>query len=621
MPDNLIHSLTINLSFEKNEGNSNDRAEKLYKRHIYPSIEEVFNQYESEEIVIDNITIDLGEIEEDDIPSKLLEELKSKIQKIRSDKQENSFSKTTADGNDIILSYEQSSLPSHIIQLANEIKMAGKDSQTQYECVQLMQYLCNEEFPWQYTEYENFATSDYPHDILQEIISDDSLFDIFFHAIYGNAMIVWRLLQIEEITILIEISKKIILRELSSLPPEFHEYEKPLLHYILAEERTPKERRSNRQSDVSINKNDFTEVHSRPREHNHFIVNDIKVILSLLLGVKYDIPIGKETKTFQEEKEMQEWESIQTNKNRIKDRKEILDNGVSNDSHALNEQKNRQISDDYLGGTKKEGETPIDNNKSAHQENSNDNRVSINPNEQKERQTSDQPIENQKDNDSLIEEKQMAPNKQQESQAIMGVASTSDLLLEDLLRQSEKAFFSEQKVHGFSQNHRVHISDAGLVLIHPFLTSFFSRLGLLTEEKQFISADAQKRAVHLLKHLTGLTDKHQSPFLALEKVLCGLPLSFPIDSKFEITEEEKEEAEELLNTVCEYWKPLNKSSYQGLQDTFFKREGTIEFSDEAWIIRVEGNAFDILLEDLTWEISTIILPWLEPMIYVEWQAE
>lgn len=169
---------------------------------------------------------------------------------------------------------------------------------------------------------------------------------------------------------------------------------------------------------------------------------------------------------------------------------------------------------------------------------------------------------------------------------------------------------------------RLHIEDAGLIILHPFLISFFSTLKMMDpEKKQFASLAMQERAVHLLKCMTGYKGPHYGHLLTLEKMICGLPFTYPVSKDFEIRPEEEQEIENLLSAVCQHWKPLKKSTKESLQQSFILRHGTLEYADSAWIVRVEGSAIDILLEDLPWEISTILFPWLEPMIFVEWQME
>lgn len=165
------------------------------------------------------------------------------------------------------------------------------------------------------------------------------------------------------------------------------------------------------------------------------------------------------------------------------------------------------------------------------------------------------------------------------------------------------------------------VDDAGLVILHPFLPALFERVGYLNEERKFISLAMQERAVHLLRWLAGFDLPRLDYQLLLEKVLCDLPLNYPIDSEIELTDLEKEEGMQVLKSVCQYWRPLNGTSPEGLQHSFLQRQGSIAYEDHNWIVRVEGQTLDILLDDLPWEISLLLLPWKEEMIIVEWQRE
>lgn len=165
------------------------------------------------------------------------------------------------------------------------------------------------------------------------------------------------------------------------------------------------------------------------------------------------------------------------------------------------------------------------------------------------------------------------------------------------------------------------VDDAGLVILHPFLPALFERVGYLDEERKFISLTMQERAVHLLRWLAGFDLPRLDYQLLLEKVLCDLPLNYPIESEIELTDLEKEEGMQVLKSVCQYWRPLNGTSPEGLQHSFLQRQGSIAYEDHNWIVRVEGQTLDILLDDLPWEISLLLLPWKEEMIIVEWQRE
>ena len=167
---------------------------------------------------------------------------------------------------------------------------------------------------------------------------------------------------------------------------------------------------------------------------------------------------------------------------------------------------------------------------------------------------------------------------------------------------------------------RIPVSDAGLVLLHPFIARMMVNLGLV-KKGMFVSPLARIRAVHLLRDLTGSDEPHHNHNLLLEKVLCGLPIGYALPSEWKPTEKEKEEKEALLQAVCEYWRPLARSSTSALCSSFILRAGTLERFEDTWTIRVEGRTIDILMDDLPWELSIIILPWLEKPFAVEWQKE
>ncbi len=584
MQENLIHSLTVDLSFENNEGSINDIAENLYNQHIFPSINDTINQMDDNDIVVDRIFIDLGDIEEENIYSKLSEELKAQITK---NKIENITDHTFKEyhNSDSLNTYNLSSMSSQdIIRFVNDIKMSDKDDRIQYECVQLLEYLYNETVPWQYISSDSLNITSFFYDTLQEIVSDSVLLTAFFNAIYGNVIMIWRLLQIADSATLVNISKQLISHRLAAIPSGFEEYEILIRQYILPNNETildekgsdsviSRRTRTNTGTRTQADYNNTAESSSHSQRFAIDSINELRVITSLLLGVKYDSIDVPNAQILQAEESYKENE------------------------YQMNSEKEDEI-DSMTGGTK----TSFSNNTIK-----------------KEKEETDCNRSNHNRSNKHSDQNCCGDSDYNDNREVL---QRSISLLNTLKKQSENIVLSEELSEpSLTNNSRIHIDDAGLILIHPFLPSFFSRLNLLTEDNHFISIDAQKRAVHLLKHLTGIHEKLFSSSFVLEKVLCGLPVTFPIANDFTMTEEEEREADDLLKTVCEYWKPLNKSSIQGLQNTFIRRAGTIEYSDEIWIVRVEGNAFDILLEDLSWEISTIILPWLEPMICVEWQAE
>lgn len=163
----------------------------------------------------------------------------------------------------------------------------------------------------------------------------------------------------------------------------------------------------------------------------------------------------------------------------------------------------------------------------------------------------------------------------------------------------------------------LYINNCGLVLLHPFISAYFTDIGLL-EKKNFINEAAQQRAILLLHYLaTGETEAAEFN-LVMQKVLCGYRLEDTLPAAIEITETEIEESKKMLHAVIDYWPPLKNTSIEGFQTTFLQRQGRLSTIQSGWLLRVEQKAVDILLGKLPWGFSTIRLPWMSSMMNVEW---
>ena len=161
------------------------------------------------------------------------------------------------------------------------------------------------------------------------------------------------------------------------------------------------------------------------------------------------------------------------------------------------------------------------------------------------------------------------------------------------------------------------VAHSGIVLLAPFLKTFFSKLNLF-EGTEWKSKEAQDRAVHLLKFLSTGEQKIPEYSLTLEKIFCGLAIKEPIALEVSLQENEIKEAELLLGSVIEHWKVLQNTSMKGMRETFLKREGLITRKEEGWLLQVERKTPDVLLESIPWGYSTIHLPWNSYLIFVEW---
>jgi hypothetical protein len=163
-----------------------------------------------------------------------------------------------------------------------------------------------------------------------------------------------------------------------------------------------------------------------------------------------------------------------------------------------------------------------------------------------------------------------------------------------------------------------YLKNAGLVLLHTFLPQFFRKSELL-DGQSFKSTWHQQKAIYLLHYLSTGTVEVPEFQLILPKLLCGLPLNMPLDHQIFLSDEERNEAENLLEAVIEHWGVLGSTSPDGLREGFLQRDGRLEKRATGWFLKVENQTLDILLDRLPWNLSLIKLPWMEELLKVEWR--
>lgn len=161
------------------------------------------------------------------------------------------------------------------------------------------------------------------------------------------------------------------------------------------------------------------------------------------------------------------------------------------------------------------------------------------------------------------------------------------------------------------------ISNSGLVLAAPFLPFFFKGLGLV-ENKQFISPGAQNRAALLLQAMLDDSFYYEESDVLLNKILCGISPSEPIEVSFSPTIAEKEEINNLLNSMASRWTALKSTSGTSMARGFFPREGSLKQVNQGYELKVPRHSIDILLNRLPWTISIIKLPWMNETLFTEW---
>ena len=195
-------------------------------------------------------------------------------------------------------------------------------------------------------------------------------------------------------------------------------------------------------------------------------------------------------------------------------------------------------------------------------------------------------------------------------------------LKESTLRNQTTENLLNERIAGASENilhvsEDIFIENAGLVILHPFISGLFGHLQLLTDGK-FEKRANQHLGAKILQFLVyGENDLTENSFV-LNKILCGMDVFDVLELSQEIEAASKEECEKLLQDVIGHWAILKNTSVDGLRETFLQRNGKISRTENGWKLKVERKTVDILMNKLPWGIGMIKLPWMNEMMYVDW---
>src|SRR5262249_46646824 len=149
--------------------------------------------------------------------------------------------------------------------------------------------------------------------------------------------------------------------------------------------------------------------------------------------------------------------------------------------------------------------------------------------------------------------------------------------VEAIKREFKKPALSEEEGGLF-------ISNAGIVLLHPFIRHLFAHLSVLDADGN-IRIEMNAKAVHLLWHLLyGNEAEFAEEQAVLLKIICGLAVEDIVDSSFILTPEEKEECENMLRAVIGHWPALGTTSPVGLRNGFLQRIGKLSLKDDNWFL-------------------------------------
>ncbi|NTE05727.1 hypothetical protein G6M26_21045 [Agrobacterium tumefaciens] len=161
------------------------------------------------------------------------------------------------------------------------------------------------------------------------------------------------------------------------------------------------------------------------------------------------------------------------------------------------------------------------------------------------------------------------------------------------------------------------VKNAGLVLINHYIPLLFERLNLTDDNKVF-GPEKQVAAVHYLQFLATGQLETDEPDLALNKLLCGIPLREPIKNQTVISPADIEMMTQLLQAAIGYWTAIGSSSIDGFRGNWLIRDGLLSEQDDRWELFIEKRIYDILINQSPFSFSVIKYPWMTKPLYVQW---
>jgi len=159
------------------------------------------------------------------------------------------------------------------------------------------------------------------------------------------------------------------------------------------------------------------------------------------------------------------------------------------------------------------------------------------------------------------------------------------------------------------------VLHAGLILIHPFLRAFFQDVGVLGDEKKIVRPVL---GMHLLHYVATGRLKPFEFELGFEKFLVGWDGLIPFKKQVELTVEQLDKCDLLLESLMENWKKLKNTGKETVRNGFLQREGTLLEEADGYRLVVERKAQDVLLNGLPFTLGVVKLPWQKKLVFVEW---
>lgn len=167
------------------------------------------------------------------------------------------------------------------------------------------------------------------------------------------------------------------------------------------------------------------------------------------------------------------------------------------------------------------------------------------------------------------------------------------------------------------------INNAGLVLLSGYVPMLFKyvdlhlpAVGAVPNEEDVL--ELKGRAVHYLQYLVTGSKATDEAYLALNKLLCGLPIAQPVPKEIGITPKEEDLMQGLIKSVIGHWTAIGTSSVDGFRGNWLMRKGLLFEQENRWELTVEKQPYDVLIQKLELSFSIIKFAWMEKPLHVNW---
>ncbi|MGJ3438308.1 contractile injection system tape measure protein [Serratia sp. Je.1.23.a] len=158
------------------------------------------------------------------------------------------------------------------------------------------------------------------------------------------------------------------------------------------------------------------------------------------------------------------------------------------------------------------------------------------------------------------------------------------------------------------------VAGAGVVVLWPLLPSLFDQFGWL-EEGRFVDDESRWHAVACLDWLTWGEAPLAEWRTPCTRLLCGIDPDVPFDAVSPSLLRQAE-LDDWLGRALITVPLLDRCSGGDIRSFFLQRTGTLV--DEPMSLTIEPDAPDVLLSQLPWPLTNVMLPWLSAPVRVNW---